>query len=266
VTERTHLGEFLRARRDLVSPADVGLPTGERRRVAGLRREEVAVLAGISTEYYIRLEQGRERHPSDDVLAGLGRALRLNADAVAYMRSLAGGRPAESSTGELNPSIDALIGGWPLAAAHVHDRGLDVVAANSLATALSPHFGVGANAARALFLDPEMRQFYREWHAVTAWTARLVRALVGQDPSSGLHALIDELSSRSAQFREVWAAHDVKHDSSGLMLIRHPVAGPLDLRFQHLTLPGTGHIMVTYWADPGSPSEDGMRRLAALPE
>jgi len=264
VTERAVLADFLRARRNLVSPADVGLPGGDRRRVAGLRREEVSVLAGISTEYYVRLEQGREHNPSDEVLAGIGRALRLNADAVVYMRSLASGRMSEiggSAVAPLDPAIDTLIAGWPLAAAHVHDRSLTVVAVNQLARALSPHFDVGSNALRALFLEPQMREFYRDWRTVTAWSVRLVRAFVGRDPSPELLASIDELSRESERFRQLWAHHQVKHDSSGMILIDHPKVGPLDLHFQHLVLPGTGHTMVAYWADPGSLFEDGLRRL-----
>lgn len=264
VAERTLLADFLRARRDQVSPCDVGLPHGGRRRVAGLRREEVAVLAGISTEYYVRLEQGREHRPSAEVLAGIGRALKLNADAVAYMRGLVGGSPSvrEPRYGQLDPAIDTLIEGWPLTAAQVHDSGLTVVAANGLARTLSPHFDVGSNTLRALFLEPRMRDFYRDWPEVTAWAARLVRAFVGDDPSPELVGLVDELSCNSERFRQVWAHHGVKHDGSGLVLVDHPEVGPLDLHFQHLVLPGTGHVMVTYWADPDSPSADGMRRLA----
>src|SRR5690242_13240772 len=147
VTERTVLADFLRARRALVSPEEVGLTTGPRRRVAGLRREEVAVLAGISTEYYVRLEQGHEHRPSAEVLDGIGKALRLNDDAVTYMQSLAAGRLTErndSCTRRLDPAIDVLIERWPVAAAHVHDRSLTVVAANGLARALSPQYDVGS--------------------------------------------------------------------------------------------------------------------------
>ena len=233
--------------------------------MAGLRREEVAVLAGISTEYYVRLEQGRERNPSDEVIAGIGKALRLNADAVAYMRSLASGRTRKldgSAAAPLDPAIDTLIAGWPLAAAHVHDRSLTVVAANPLARGLSPHFDVGSNALHALFLEPQMREFYRDWQTVTSWTVRLVRAFVGRDPSPELLVSIDELSRVSERFRQLWAHHEVKHDSNGIILVDHPIVGPLDLHFQHLVLPGTGHTMVVYWADPGSVSEDGLRRIA----
>jgi MmyB-like transcription regulator ligand binding domain len=110
----------------------------------------------------------------------------------------------------------------------------------------------------AVLLDPHVRDFYRNWHKATAWAVRSVRSLVGRDPYPELLALSDE----SQRFHHLWAHHEVKHDSSGLILIDHPRAGPLDLHFQHLVLPGTGYTMVAYWADAGSPSEDAMRRLA----
>jgi transcriptional regulator with XRE-family HTH domain len=123
VTKCTALADFLRARRDMVSPTEVGLRGGDRRRVAGLRREEVAVLAGISTEYYVRLEQGREHNPSHEVLAGIGRALRLNDDAVTYLHALARERSRrQTHPTALDPAIEGLIAGWPCAAAHVTDR------------------------------------------------------------------------------------------------------------------------------------------------
>ncbi|MCW2661989.1 MAG: transcriptional regulator [Mycobacterium sp.] len=263
VINRTALAEFLRARRDLISPADVGLPAGDRRRVAGLRREEVAVLANISAAYYLRLEQGREHNPSHEVLVGIGRALRLNDDAVAYMHSLVHEQPGEDTRSlALDPAINTLIDGWPCTATHVHDRSLTVVASNRLARALSPQYDVGSNTLRALFLDPEMRDFYRNWQKLTAWTVRLVRAFIGHDPNPELLALIDELRAESPRFRNLWVRHEVKNNSSGLILISHPRVGPLDLHFQHLVLPGPGHVMVVFWADPASPSEDGLRRLA----
>jgi len=259
------LAEFLRARRDSLSPADVGLPGGVRRRVAGLRREEVAVLAGISTEYYVRLEQGREHNPSHEVLAGIASALNLNGDAITYLHSLARDWPSEhSEPAALDPAIDTLIDGWPFAAAHVHDRSLTVVAANGLARALSPHYDVGSNTLRALFLEPEMRDLYRSWPKLTAWTVRLVRSFVGNDPNPELLGVVAELTNESTRFRHLWADHEVKHEGSGLLLINHPQVGALDLHFQHLVLPGSGHTMVVYWADPASPSGAGLRRLGGM--
>jgi DNA-binding XRE family transcriptional regulator len=263
VTEGSTLAQFLRARRSLVRPADVGLPAGGRRRVAGLRREELAMLAGISSDYYLRLEQGREENPSDQVLDAIGRALRLDDDAVTYMRNLMRHhsdrvRPLE----EPHPGIGALLDSWPLTAAHVVDPGLTVVTANKLAVALSPHFAVGANPMRAMFLEPEMRDFFRNWERLTAWAAPLARALFGQRPDPALISLVDELRAKSPRFRQLWARHDVNQDAAGMMLANHPQVGTLDLNYQQLLLPATGHVLVALWAGPGSASEGGLRRLS----
>ncbi len=260
------LAQFLRARRSLVQPADVGLPGGGRRRVAGLRREEVAILAGISTDYYLRLEQGREDHPSDQVLDAIARALRLDPDAVAYMRNLMhhqSSRGRAAPLQELHPGIGVLLDGWSRAAAQVVDPSLRVVAANRLAAALLPHLRVGANTTRELFLDPQSRNLYRNWKALTAWSVRLVRASYGQRPDPGLISLVDELIKESPRFRQLWARHDVKQEPAGVMGLNHPQLGALDLNYQQMMLPGTGHYLVAYWAEPGSASEAGLLRLAA---
>jgi transcriptional regulator with XRE-family HTH domain len=258
------LAQFLRARRSLVQPADVGLPEGERRRVAGLRREEVAVLAGISSDYYLRLEQGREDHPSDQVLNAIARALRLDDDAVAYMRNLMRHQSVDGRVErlqELHPMIGALLDGWSLAAACVVDPGMTVVVANQLAAALSPHFQVGANTMRELFLDANSPELYRNWKLLTAWSVRLVRTSYGQRPDPALIGLVDELIEQSPRFLQLWARHDVKHDVAGGLSMNHPRVGTLHLNFQQMMLPATDHALVAYWADPGSPSEAGMRRL-----
>ncbi|ORW98907.1 DNA-binding protein [Mycobacterium triplex] len=264
MTERTALAQFLRARRGLVQPADVGLPAGGRRRVTGLRREEVAMLANISTDYYLRLEQGREDHPSDQVLNALGRALLLDDDAVTYMRNL---MRHQSSDGhieplqELHPALGALLDGWPLAAGSVIDPGMNVVLANRLATAISPHLGAGANTIRELFLNPHSPDFYRNWNVLTAWAVRLVRASYGQRPDPALVRLVDELIEHSPRFRQLWDRHDVRHKRAGGLGINHPQVGALYLNYQNMALPLTGHVLVVYWADPGSPSEAALRRL-----
>jgi transcriptional regulator with XRE-family HTH domain len=263
-TDDGALAQFLRARRSLVQPADVGLPAGGRRRVTGLRREEVAVLAGISTDYYLRLEQGRENNPSDQVLDAIGRALQLDDEAVTYMRNLMlhQARRIEPFE-ELHAGIQALLDSWPLTAAHVVDPGLTVVTANKLAVALSPHLAVGANPMRAMFLEPEMRDFYRNWEPLTAWAAALARALFGQRPDPALVSLVDELRAKSPRFRELWARHDVNRDAAGVMLANHPQVGRLDLNYQQMVLPATGHVLVVFWAEPGSASEAALRRLVS---
>lgn len=203
VTEGSALAQFLRARRNLIQPADVGLPAGGRRRVAGLRREEVAMLANISTDYYLRLEQGREEHPSDQVLNALSRALLLDDDAVAYMRNLMRHRSNDGHIEPLrepHPALGALIDGWPLTAACVIDPGMTVVMANALATAVSPQFRVGANTMRELFLDPHSPDYYRNWKMMTAWAVRLIRASYGERPDPALAGLVDELIEHSPGF------------------------------------------------------------------
>ncbi|ORV51679.1 DNA-binding protein [Mycobacterium florentinum] len=264
MAEESALAQFLRARRSLVQPADVGLAAGPRRRVAGLRREEVAMLAGISTDYYLRLEQGREEHPSDQVLNSLGRALLLDDDAVAYMRNLMRHQSTDGRIEplqELHPALGALLDGWPLAVACVIDPGMTVVLANRLAAAFSPHLQAGSNTMRELFLDPHSPDFYRNWKLLTAWSVRLIRALYGQRPDPALIRLVDELIEHSPRFRQLWERHDVKHKPAGGLSINHPRVGTLDLNFQQMVLPATGHVLVAYWADPGSSSEAALGRL-----
>lgn len=261
---QTTLAQFLRARRSRVQPADVGMPAGGRRRVDGLRREEVAVLAGISTDYYRRLEQGQEDNPSDQVLDAIGQALQLDDDAVTYMRNLVRHNAGFGQRDILqtpHPGIGALLDGWPLTAAHMFDPGMRVVSANELAQALSPYHGVGSNTVRAIFLEPEMRRFYRNWERLTAWTISFIRSLLGQRPDPALLSLVDELTQQSPRFRQLWARHDVTQETPGTIRIDHPQVGPLDLNCQQLLL-GTRHWLVVYWAEPGSASEAGLRRLA----
>src|ERR1700761_8561881 len=165
------LATFLRARRDLLKPADVGLAEGERRRVAGLRREEVAMLAGISTEYYLRLEQGRERQPSDQVLEGLAGALQLNDDATEYMRTLARPAPRRRARGPApaekpEPGLQTLVDSWHLTPAYVQDGHMNILVANPMAGALLPYFVPGANQLRSVFLEPGLRDWVANWDEV----------------------------------------------------------------------------------------------------
>lgn len=262
------LADYLRARRAQLQPEDVGLTAGTRRRVAGLRREEVAMLAGISPEYYLRLEQGRELRPSDQVLAALARALRLDADGTDYLETV--GRPARRAVKrpraeKASPHVQALIDGWPTTAAYVHGSSFRVLAANPLAAAITPHFAVGASPLRAAFLSPDMRLLYRNWDEMTAKTVSSLRLLVaGREGDPGVAALIGELSMGSERFRTLWAKHDVKVRDEGVTQLLHPLVGPLDLRFQKFILPESDQLLVTYHVDPGSPSEDAFRMLAEL--
>jgi transcriptional regulator with XRE-family HTH domain len=262
------LAAFLRARRELLKPADVGLPDSERRRVEGLRREEVAMLAGISTEYYLRLEQGRDHQPSDQVLDGLARALQLDEDAAGYLRELS--RPAprrrrDSVPERFDPAVQTLIDSWPLTPAFVVNRNMTILASNRIARALSRFFAPGENILRAAFLEPEMRMLYRDLDSFTARLVPFVRAVLGaESPDRELVELVGELSIVSKRFATLWARHDVKHRSTGPSAFYHAQVGPLDLHYTILHLPEQRQMIVTYHADPGSPSEQSLCLLASL--
>jgi transcriptional regulator with XRE-family HTH domain len=263
VSKDSALAQFLRSRRAQVQPADVGLPSGGRRRVTGLRREEVAALAGVSADYYLRIEQGRETGPSDQVLDGIARALQLDNDAATYLRDLVR-RPrptSRSQTTELNPAIPSLINSWPLTPIHIHDCSMTVVDANPIALELFPHITPGENTLLSLFLAPESRTFYRNWDSLTTWAVCWARAHAVHYPDTGLTAVIENLLQQSKRFRTLWSRQDVTHDSSGKMKLMHPEVGPLSLHFQHMTLERSGHVFVAFWPELGSSSERALRQL-----
>ncbi|MDG4759012.1 helix-turn-helix transcriptional regulator [Micromonospora sp. WMMD710] len=262
------LGEYLRARRELIGPGDVGLPPHGRRRVPGLRREELALLAGISADYYLRLEQGRDRRPSTQVLDALARALRLDAEATAHLHRL--GRQPSSRRPTRRPErvpvgIRQLVGSWTQQPAFVHGRHLDVLFANPLATALAPIYAVGVNLLRAVFLDPSVPSLYPASEAVAANAVAGLRAQVGaevDDPR--LTELVEELSAGSERFRRLWARHDVvARAGGGTRVFHHPRVGELELRYEKLTINGTTQSLVVYHAEPGSPSARSLARLGA---
>ena len=228
------------------------------------------MLAGISAEYYLRLEQGRERQPSDQVLESLARALQLDDDAVQYMRNLA--RPAPRrrrrvSVEQLDPGIATMIDSWPLTPAYLQGRGMTILAANPLARVLlPPYFAPQVNVLRAAFLEPEAREWVRNWDALTAMLVSWLRFLVAEQQNGDLElrSLIGELSIASQRFRTLWARQDVKQKTSGPMLFDHPQVGPLDLRYRAFLLPDTRQALVAYYAEPGSPSEGRLRLLSSL--
>jgi transcriptional regulator with XRE-family HTH domain len=257
------LGDYLRARRELVQPADVGIHGGGLRRVPGLRREEVALLAGISADYYLRLEQGRDRNPSVQVLEALARVLRLDSPATAYLISLGGHLPPSALGEQVPESIRELIDSWTVHPAYVQNAFTDVLAANSLATAVSPNYAPGVNVLRAVLLDPAERALRRDWTSLTEEGVATLRANVGpavDDPR--LTALVAELSVASPHFRELWARHDVRPKRSRTSLLTHPVVGDLELRSNKLML-DDGLVLVVFHAEPGTANVELLARLSA---
>ena len=262
------IGEYLRARRELVQPEDVGLQNLGRRRTPGLRREEVAMLAGVSADYYIRLEQGRDQHPSAQVLDALARALQLDEDATAHLHGLAQppARPRRrTSRPERAPeAIVELILSWPATPAYVFGRYLDVLAANPLATTLAPWFTTGENLVRGAFLDQRRRDLRPDWEQSLGNTVAALRANVGPDTDDPrLTELVGELSLRSEAFRQLWARHDARPRGSGTTVMLHPQVGRLELSYTKFPIPDTDRqTLAVYHAIPGSPSERALALLA----
>jgi transcriptional regulator with XRE-family HTH domain len=268
VDDANLLGDYLRARRALVDPDDVGVRTTGLRRVAGLRREEVATLAGISSDYYLRLEQGRDRHPSAQVLEAVARVLQLDESATEYLlglsrpRSRARSRPRrERVPVGIRQLLDVV--GLP---AFVEGRYFDVLASNPLARALSPTLTVGSNRLRAVFLDPAERELYPDWERALAGLVAGFRASVGtagDDPRCV--QLVGELSLASEHFRRLWARHDVKIREGMPTVMRHPEVGELSLRREKLEIGGSdGQLLVLYHAEPGSESARSLGLLGSL--
>ena len=260
------LGDYLRARREQVRPEDVGLAAGARRRVAGLRREELATLAGISSAYYLRLEQGRDTRPSAQVVDALARALRLDVNATEYLHRLAtepGGRPHSAGETVAN-GLDQLIDQF-LMPAIVASRCQDVLAANPCARALSPGFAPGQNFLRWRLLDPAARELYVDWDEATAIAVSGLRDVVGSDVSDPrLRMLIDELSAASQRFRELWARADVGY-RPGIIHMRHPQVGDLFLHRTSLNVPHSdGQHLLIFYAEPGSESAEALEELRSL--
>ncbi len=263
------LGEFLRARRAAVRPQDVGMASHGVRRVAGLRREEVAVLAGVNADYYTRLEQGRERRPSAQVIDALGRALRLDHDAQAHLHRLAGtvpsGRSAHTSD-RVGPALRRLLDAYPGAPAFVIDRTLDVLAVNALAEALHSPFERMDNLARMAFLDPAGRQFYTRWGHTAQVTVGHLRQTAGLDPDSPrLRELVRVLTGHSTEFTRLWKSHDVRSKTSDAKHLLHPDVGPLTLTYQAFDVrDAPGQQLIVYLAEPGSPSDRALALLGSL--
>ncbi|MEE1943314.1 helix-turn-helix transcriptional regulator [Streptomyces sp. TRM 70361] len=270
----TPLGDFLRARREALQPHDVGLPEHRRRRVPGLRREEVAMLAGVSADYYTRLEQGRESSPSPQVLDAVAQALRLDAEATDHLNRLcrtAPPRPRGRGGTDVSPQLARLMDGWEHTPAFVLGPALDVLAGNSLATALHSGFERFDNLARMVFADPAGREFYQEWERAAHSCVAELRAAYGHDPESARIAeVVAALSARSEEFARLWRLHEVRSKSQEGKHLRHPRVGDLHIEFTAFTVNGAPHQqLVVYQAEPASPTAaafETLRAVAARPE
>ncbi|RKT17097.1 helix-turn-helix protein [Streptomyces sp. 1114.5] len=278
------LGDFLRSRRARILPEEVGLPSHGRRRVQGLRREEVAQLAGVSVDYYVRLEQGRGGSASDAVLTAVARVLRLDEVEAAHLRSLvrppkepaAGARAQGRGRGRggqpVRPGTRLLLDLMTGVPAFVLGRRMDVLAWNALGDAVNGFSARRAagpeglpNQARHAFLDPAAREFYRQWDAVAAETVSYLRRDAGlhpEDPELG--ALVGELSLRSEEFGRLWADHLVREKTHGAKQVRHPLVGDLDLGYETLAVNGSpDQLLVVYTAPVGSPTAQKLALLGS---
>jgi transcriptional regulator with XRE-family HTH domain len=274
---RGQIREFLSTRRAKVSPKQAGLPVygGHRRRVSGLRREEVALLAGISSEYYTRLERGNATGVSESVIDGIAHALQLDEAERAHLldliRTASTTRPPRRrpTSQRVRPTVQRILDSMSGTPAFVLNRRLDILAANELGVALySPIYADPVrppNNARFIFLDPHATEFFRDWNKAANDTVALLRAEAGRDPHDRqLSDLIGELSTRSDEFRVRWAAHNVRIHTTGTKLIHHPVVGDLDLPFESFPLAADpSQSLLTYTAEPGSPSQDALNLLAS---
>jgi transcriptional regulator with XRE-family HTH domain len=259
------LGGYLRARRGLVTPEQAGLPPGPNRRVPGLRREEVAMLAGISADYYLRLERGRDTNPSEQVLGALARVLHLDDLEQEYLRGLAAQRPGprrRPKPERVPARLHQLLASVQVPA-FVEGRAFDVLASNGLAVALSPRLRPGYNRLRSLLLDPEERAFQEDWSRSTAGFIAAFRKSVGDDIDNPRFVeLVGELALSSERFRTLWARHDVRGLDGGTTTVHHPVVG--ELRLHRDKLPVEDVLLVLYYADQGSESDEKLRMLASL--
>ena len=275
---RKDLREFLATRRAKITPQQAGLPTyGGHRRVKGLRREELALLAGVSVEYYTRLERGNARGVSDSVLEALVRALQLDEAERAHLLDLTRAANAAARIRRrppqqrVRPGVQQLLDAMTGVPAFVQNGRLDVLAANPLARALyadlfdDVEVGRAPNHARYTFLDPRAADFYPDWNRAAADGVALLRAEAGRSPDDReLSDLIGELTTRSERFSALWATHNVRWHTTGTKLFHHPVVGDLALAYEGLELTADpGQTLITFTAEPGSPSQQALTFLAS---
>ncbi|WP_395297797.1 helix-turn-helix domain-containing protein [Kitasatospora hibisci] len=262
------LGEYLRARREQLPPGLAGITSAGHRRVSGLRREEVALLAGVSTDYYTRLEQGRERNPSRQLLHAVARALQLDEDALAHLLHLTappGPRRRRRGPEQVSPALRQLLGSLATPGL-VLGRSLDVLALNPCARALYAPFARTDNLLRMTFLDPAARSFHRDWDEAARASVATLRSAAGRDRDErGLIELVGELALKSDEFRVLWARHEVHGKSDGSKRFRHPQLGDLDLHYETFTVNSSPEQqLVVYQATPDTASAEGLALLRAL--
>uniref|UniRef100_A0AAU3GS36 Helix-turn-helix transcriptional regulator n=1 Tax=Streptomyces sp. NBC_01401 TaxID=2903854 RepID=A0AAU3GS36_9ACTN len=262
------LAGFLRIRRSRVDPASVGIPVDSRRRVEGLRREEVAHLSGVSVDYYVRLEQGRATQPSGQILDALARVLGLDETERGHLYRLARQRRrrVKAPGGRVRPELLRVLGLIPDAPALIMDHRLDVLAGNRLAGSLFGRPVPGMNTARHIFLDEAERGLYADWETCTLDVVGHLRLAAGKYPDDPrLASLIGELAMGSERFRRLWARADVRARAHGRKAYMHPLVGLLELHQENFALPGESSMeLLVLSAPPGSPAEDRLRLLASL--
>jgi transcriptional regulator with XRE-family HTH domain len=268
MAEQHELGEFLRSRRARLRPADVGLPDRGHRRVPGLRREELAMLAGVSTDYYVRLEQGRKITASADVLDAIARALQLDEAERSHLYDLAKPRPPRRSPSRpqrVRPGVQLMIDRLDTPA-FVLGRRMDVLATNRLCRALLTDFDAmppaERNHARWVFLDPRARELYVDWETVARENVAILRMDAGRYPDDErLAALVGDLSLKSPEFARWWADHDVLVRGHGTKRYRHPTVGEIEISYEALQLADEDQTLFVYNTEPGSASEQALALL-----
>ncbi|WP_336320034.1 helix-turn-helix transcriptional regulator [Streptomyces lavendofoliae] len=271
--------EFLTSRRAKISPEQAGLPAGSRRRVPGLRRSEVAALADVSVEYYAKLERGNLAGASPAVLEAVARALRLDDAERAHLLNLAHAadgsdaltrsRRRATRAWTAHRSLQWVLDAVTAGPAFVRNGRMDILATNQLARAFYDDVyasaGNQANLARFQFLDPSSRRFHPDWDLAADIAVAILRTEAGRNPhDKGLHDLVGELSTRSDDFRTRWGAHDVRHHGTGTKRFHHHAVGDLTLAYEGLEMAAEpGLTLTVYTAEPGSPSEEGLRLLSS---